>query len=88
MNERIEEKIMDAIKENGFNNSIIFLVNSREKENKKMDATALAACAGDLNVLHECISIILEKDDKIYEFFVDAVENARISRNKKDPNVN
>lgn len=87
--ENIEDKVMQSIKDSGFNNSIIFLVQSAAVANKdKLEINAVAACTGDMDILHECLCKLLEKDDKMYKFFSESLEIARKSRNKTNPNVN
>lgn len=83
----IEDKVMQAIRESGFNHSIIFMVQS-EEINDKMSISAMAACAGDLDILHNCLAKLFEKDDKMYELFADAMESARKERVKNNPSIN
>lgn len=83
-----ESKVLESIKENGFNHSIVFLINSKEHADNKLEVMGIAACTGNMGVLIECISSMLERDDKMYSFFTEAIEMARVERNKNNPSVN
>lgn len=85
--EKIESKVMKSIEEIGFNNSIVFLVKSQEAGDK-MKVDAIAACSGDLSILQDCLTMLLEKDEKIYDFVAESLDGARKLRNKKNPNIN
>jgi hypothetical protein len=97
-NEQIN-KIVTAIKEQGYPHSIVFAAReipkeesellseeSKEKAQQILDGTSFME--GDAKLLHVCVTSLFTANDTIYGFFASAVDAARTARNKNNPNVN
>lgn len=71
--EKSEEKIWEAIKDEGYTHAITFLVKDLDKSQQK----TMSFAEGDMNKLYDGIFSIMLENQKVYEFFSTITEEVR-----------